>query len=180
MTAEADLVRSLRFANLTPPILRQMRDSAHAWRSLVDMARNAGNSSGRGTLWMPQADAGCIELRLSKGYEVRAAIKFWSAPNTMGPDQMRNRKLDVSRVRLPEILLAACSGRRVDEIVDGARFHGTFRHECVKRAEHASWGIILHLDMPYVQPTEEDLDQMLEMSRVILKQENGHGRDDRV
>lgn len=164
-------VRALRFANLTQPILDQMRESVWTWRSL----RNIALEGRQGAVWGPGAAAGSVELKLARSGEVRAALQFWSAPNTCGPDTLRNKRLDVNIARLPETLMAACAGRRVGEIVAPARFHGAVDDQIVSRVTREAWGLALHLKTAYVQPADADLERMLELHHEGLRQH--HGRE---
>lgn len=164
---EISLVRRLRFANLTPPILQQMRQSPWTWRSLVDIGRSLKEISGQPknppkTKWLPPMEAGSLELRISRRHKVNAELHFWSKPNVCGPDILRNKRLMVHGVRLPETLMAACRGKLVNDVVDPDRVHHVFSSEMVMIAEEKELGITLHLDMPFIQINREDIHCLIE------------------
>jgi len=161
-------VRSIRFANLTAPILAQMRTSAWTWLTLADIAltlsvRKYAEDAVKGLQWGPGTDAGHLEMKVNARNEIRVALHFWSARKMYGPSMLRDKKLDLVRPRMetmPETMLAAGAGRRVHEVVDVATLGDGIGMERVGRLEPWKWGLRVHLDTPYVQPSHEDLEIM--------------------
>lgn len=163
---DVQAVRDLRFANLTQPILEQMRESRWSWRSLVSIGRYAAKKEGQGAEWGPDAAAGSLQIKLSKHHEARIALLFWSDVKICGPDTLRNKVLGISApavAMLPDTLRIACAGRKVSEVIETTRFHGTMADVEIRRAQLREWGIELHLDLKYIQPTESDIARMIEL-----------------
>jgi hypothetical protein len=159
-------VRKLHFGNLTAPMLAQMREG-QVWRSLVDIANRvavakANNHRANGN-WGPRVPAGGLQLTLTPKLHVNAVLLFGTGPSTIGPDEFRGARVSAAGVTLPEIVMMGCRGRTLGDIVDVGRYNGILGDTKVRRASTSDWCLYLHLDLPLVQPTVEDLEHMRAM-----------------
>lgn len=156
----AAMVGAMTWSNLTRPIVDQMRASPHAWRSLVHIAITKFRSRGfaKGGEWGAGCPAGIVQLSINPKGGVRSAVRMRSAPTTIGPNELAGRRLDIANVQLPETLLLSMKGRRLDEILESTAFlaivDGSTR---LRRASAMSWGTRLTLDLPFIQPSANDL-----------------------
>lgn len=158
-----DNVSKLTFGNLTAPMLEQMREG-QVWRSLVDIANRVAvaraNSSRAYGNWGPRVPAGSLQLTLTPKLNVNGVLLFGTGPSTVGPDEFRGARLSSAGIQLPETVLLGCRGRRLGEIVDVGRYNGLLPDAVVRRATTSEWCTFLHLDLPFVQPSLEDLEHM--------------------
>lgn len=150
----------LRFTDLTPPVLGLMMRAPSAWRVLTDVQRRieefiGGPGSPNGS-WMIDSPAASIQIRLTKYQNVRAHLLFRTKPDTVGPDSMHGKRVTVAHASLPETIQIACQGRRLEEVVDCARFHHSIGPQIIRRVSSDSWKTKFFLKMPFVQPSRED------------------------
>lgn len=149
--------RVLVFGNLTRPILDQMLQARgserNALRHLAQVLREHKMVGGE---YACPTSAGSVEIKISPRSELRTALRFRSAPMTYGPDELRNKQLNISWVELPQTVLSATEGRKIGEVVDPSRVHSALQHEIVKRAEQRQGYCVFHLDLKFIQPTEEE------------------------
>ncbi len=156
-------VRELTFGNLTAPMLDQMR-RGQVWRSLVDVAHRVADAkarSGRATGdWGPRVPAGGLSIVITPSMKVNVALQFGNDRGGRGPDDLRGARVSVAGEHLPESMRIACQGRRLGEVVDVARYNGMLGDTVVSRVEPLQWGMHVHLALPFVQPSLDDLERM--------------------
>lgn len=157
------LARELTFGNLTAPMLDQMR-RGQVWRSLVDVAHRVADAkarSGRATGdWGPRVPAGGLSITITPSMKVNVSLQFGNGRGGRGPDDLRGARVSAAGGHLPESVRIACRGRRLDEVVDVARYNGMLGDAVVSRVEIIQWGMHVHLALPFVQPSLDDLEAM--------------------
>lgn len=156
-------VRGLTFGNLTAPMLDQMRQG-QVWRSLVSIAHTMEAARERGGRasgdWGPRVPAGGLSISVTPSARVNVALLFGNGRGGRGPDDLRGARVSVAGEHLPEAVRIACRGRRLGDVVDVARYNGMLADAAISRVDPTDWGMHVHLDLPFVQPTLDDLERM--------------------
>ena len=155
--AEFAAVRALAFGNLTRPVITQMRHPGRVWASLANIATSIAEGR-RGGEWGATTPVGGVVVKVNPKLALRSTLRFRNAAGTaIGPDELAGRWLDLAGVSLPETVMAAAAGRTVAAVVDAARLHHALADERVVRVEPKAWGVRIVLDLPLVQPDDDDL-----------------------
>lgn len=164
----AAMVAAMTWSNLTQPLLDELRNSSWTWRSLCDIAIAKFHTNGRteGGGWYPPTKSGTAQIKVNPKGGLRCTLQLQSGPSTTGPNEMNGRDLYIDNVQLPETIMMSIKGRRLDQIVDSDQIltlaPGT---TAIRSARKMSMGTKLVLDLPYIQPSADDLSAMRQMEK---------------
>lgn len=106
--------------------------------------------------WRLGDERASVILSISRRREIRTKLLFRGAPGAMGPDEMLGARLTIHDAVLPDTLLAACIGRRIDEVVDPARMRGLLGEERIRAVIPHFRALRFKLETPIKRPTEEE------------------------